>query len=249
MTISDSPTITLIFKGLFLLAFEEENKFCQAGVVLAERHCLKMDIKANGVLLPISPDILPDGDIFFEVPGRASSVNTYEPGTFDRDTAKDWRDFRWLLDFEGRELYNARLRFKAGALNRSIFIHNGIFYTLSVAPVSLINPSGRSKNIIIADKIGCDIYLDDQEEAVLRYGPNSGSSIKLKKEPGISYTISLENFCKEPPRSTPDNSDFAFYYDVIYAPRNSQFRVIRQSADARNPCDPVTVGLTKAPIS
>jgi hypothetical protein len=249
MTTSEPPTITLILKGLFLLAFEKENKFCQAGVIRADRHCLKINIKANGVLLPISPEILPDGDIFFQVSGRASSVDTYEPGTFDRNTAQDWRDFRWLLDFEGKELYKARLPFKAGALKRSIFIHNGLFYTHSAEPVSLINPSGRRKNIIIADSIGCDIYLDDQEEAVLRYGPHPGSSIKLIKETGISYEISLENFCNEPPRTTPDNSDFVFYYDVIDVPENLQFRLARQGADARNPCSPTTVLKSDAPIS
>jgi hypothetical protein len=253
MTTSDSPTITLIFKGLFLLAFEQEKKFCQAGVIRAENHCLKINIKANETSQPVFPELpslISDGDISFRVSGRSSGVSLYErPGAFVRDIAPDFRDFRWVLDMEGENLYSRQLPFKAGVLKQSIFINNGQFYTYSTQSVLIIVPSSSQKNAIVAGQIGCDIYLDDQEKAVLSYGPGLGSSIKLKKEPGISYTISLENFCEEPPRLTPDNSDFVFYYDVIDIPTEKQFRLARQTADARNPCVPVTVGLTDAPIS
>jgi hypothetical protein len=253
MMTSDSPTITLIFKGIFLLAFEEENKFCQAGVMRAENHCLKINIKANETSQPISPELpslISDGDIFFQVSGRSSGVSVYErPGPLVRNIAPDWRDFRWVLDMEGGALYNRPLPFKAGVLKQSIFINNGQFYTYSTQSVLIISPSSSQRNAIVAEQIGCDIYLDDQEEAVLRYGPGLGHSIKFKKEPGISYVISLENFCEEPPRLTPDNSDFVFYYDVIDVPRNAQFRLTRRTADARNPCVPTTAGLTKAPLS
>ncbi len=253
MTTPDSPTITIIFKGLFLLAFDEENKFCQIGVIQAERHCLKVNIKTNEGLQQVFPELpseIPDGDISFQVLRRTGNVGVYgTPATFNRNTSEDWRDFRWVLDMEGKHLHNRQLPFKASALKRSIFIYNGLFYTFHTQPVSIISPSSSRKNVIIAEQIGCDIHLYDQEVAVLKYGPDPGYSIQFKKEPGIRFEISLENFCNETHRPAPGNSDFLFYYDIIDVPRSKQFKVTRQAADARNPCNPVIVGLSNAPIS
>src|SRR5215510_14459096 len=132
MALLDSPTITLVFRGLFLVAFEKDNKFCQVGVMEADRHCLKINIKTNAASLPSSPELsfeIPDGDIYFEVADRTNAVDTYEPGTFLRDPSHDRRDFRWVLDLEGTELHNRPLPIKTGALKRSIFVRNGLFYT------------------------------------------------------------------------------------------------------------------------
>jgi hypothetical protein len=251
MVKTDSPTITLIFKGLFILAFEKENKFCQVGVMRAERHCLRIKIKANGTshcVFPELPSEILDGDIFIDVSGRAGSVSIHkQKGPFDRDTAKDQRDFRWILDMEGKDLHNQQLSFKAGALKQSIFINNGLFYTYSVQPVLIISPKSSQRHVAVAEQIGCDIYLDDQEEAVLRYGPYLESRIILQKSAGISYTIFIDNDCEELPRS--NNSDFVFYYDVIDVPRIAQYKVTGPVAgDPRNPCSPITVGLSKAPL-
>jgi hypothetical protein len=253
MPTSDNPTITLILKGLFILAFEEENKFCQAAVMRAEGHCLKINTNTNETSQLIFPQPtleIPDGDIYFQVTGRESGVSIYEqPGPFDRNTAQDRRDFRWIVDLEGSEFYSRSLPFKAGAIKRSIFINNGLFYTYSARPVLIISPLSGQRHARVAEQIGCDIYLDDQEEAVIRYGPDLAPSIRLRKMDGVSYTITLENICEEPHEATPNNSDFAFYYDVIDVPMSAQFMVTSQTADARNPCDPITVGLTKAPLS
>jgi hypothetical protein len=256
MATSEPPTITLIFNGLFLLAFERENKFCQAGVMRAENHCLKINIKTKGApsIFPKPPLEVPEGDISLQVLRRTGSVSINgQPGTFNRNTADDWRDFRWILDMEGKHLHNRQLSFRAGALKRSIFIYNGLFYTYNTQPVSIISPSSRRKNVIVAEQIGCDIYLDDQEAAVLRFGTDPGSSIEFRKEPGVSYKISLENLCNEAHRPRPGNSDFVHYYDVIDVPKSKQFRVTRQPrpgfANARNPCNPIIVGQSKAPLS
>lgn len=253
MPTSDSPTITLILKGLFILAFDEENQFCQAAVMRAERHCLKITTRTNGILqsiLPEPPAEILDEDINFQVTGRESGVSIYQqPGPFDRNTAQDQRDFRWIVDLEGREFYSRPLPFIAGAIKQSIFIHNGLFFTYNAHPVVIISPLSGRRPAWVAEQIGCDIFLEDQEEAVLRYGPGLESSIILRKSDGTSHTISLENICEEPPGATPNNNDFAFYYEVIDIPSRAQFMVTRQAADARNPCDPITVGLTKAHLS
>jgi hypothetical protein len=261
MTTSDSPDISLILKGLFLLAFEKENKFCQAAVMRVERHCLKIEIDANSTANgPSKSTILElptegqERDILFEVAGRASGVSIYEgPDPFDRDTAQDLRDFRCVIDLEGREFYSRPLPFKAGVLKQSIFINNGQFYTDSAHKVLIISPISGQRTVWVADRIGCDIYLDDKEVGILRYGPDPESRKLLPKIDGISYKISLENLCQEPP-ATPRLSDFRFYYDVIDVPKEAQYMVNmappgRGDGDRLNPCIPTTTGLTKAPLS
>jgi hypothetical protein len=271
MSISNSPDITLVFSGLFLFAFAEENGFCQIGIMEAERHCLKIGIKTEADSLPNSPGFLfevSDGDIYFEVPNRPKGVDTYEPGSFDRDTAQDSRDFRWVLDFEGRELHDRRLPLKAGSLKRSIFVSNGLFYTHDKQDVRIQKPLSTStktakkvggenqlplyRNSSIGDSIGCDIYLGDKEEFLFRYGPSADYSIRLKKCPNTSYKISVENLCPRESQIPAGSSDFAFYYKVVDVPENQQFRVLPPAVvigvDDDNPCNNTRLSLSRAPL-
>jgi hypothetical protein len=266
---SNSPDITLVFNGLFLFAFDEEKGFCQLGIMEAEKHCLKIRINIHAASLPDSPELLfevPDGDIFFEVSRSARGVDTYEPGTFDRDAAHDRRDFRWVLDFEGRELHNRQLRLKAGALQRSIFINNGLFYTHDTQEVIIKRPSSASPQAagmvgsenflpltnsrLIAASVGCDVYLGDREELLFRYGPSADYSISLKKDRGISYEILVENLCSQEENPVPPgSSDFTFYYKVLDVPENERFKVLPLgTADDINPCNSARLSITKAPL-
>jgi hypothetical protein len=264
---SDSPDITLVFKGLFLIAFEKDKRFCQFGVIQAERHCLKINIKTSASSLPAAPELsckIPDGDIHLEVTNRASGVDTYEPGRFERNRRHDRRDFRWVLDFEGRELHNHQLPVRPGALKRSVFVYNGLFYARDTHEVIIRRPfhhttgtAGdesllpQTQSGLICKSVGCDIYLTDQEEFLFKYGPDGNYSIRLKKEQGISYEISVTNLCPEDVEPAPGSSDFALYYEVLNVPENEQFKVLSPPIDPRdvddiNPCDPSQVSITKA---
>ena len=274
---SKSPDITLVFSGLFLVAFEEENKSCQLAVVQAERHCLKINIKTQSDSLIDAPEFsfkVPNGDIFFEVPGRAQGVDTYELGPFERCSQHDRRDFRWLLDFEGREFHHRRLHLRADALKRSVFVYNGLFYTHSSQGVIIMRPPSashpaagkiegashvpQSQNALIARSIGCDIYLDDREEFQLR--SRAGYSINLKKDPKINYEISVTNLCAhDAERESAGSSDFALYYDIINVPENQQFEILPAPillapgspspyANDLLPCNPAGVLTSKSPF-
>jgi hypothetical protein len=264
---SDSPDITLVFSGLFLIAFEKEKRFCQFGVIQAERHCLKINIKTRASSLLDAPELsckVPGENIYFEVTRRASGVDTYEPGPFERNRRHDRRDFRWVLDFEGRELHNHQLPFREGKLTRSVFVHNGLFYTRDTEEVIIKRHSHhvagtadvesllpQTQSALICKSVGCDIYLTGQEEFLFKYGPDANYSIRLKKEHGLSYEISVTNLCPEDEETAPPNSsDFALYYEVLNVPENEQFKVISSSntADDTNPCDPSQVSITKAII-
>ena len=266
---SDSPDITLVFSGLFLIAFEKEKRFCQFGVIQAERHCLKIDIKKRASSLLDAPELsckIPNENIHFEVTRRASGVDTYEPGEFQRNSRHDRRDFRWVLDFEGRELHNRQLPVRPGTLRRSVFVYNGLLYTRETQEVLIRRPSHhatgtpdseghlpRNQSVLICRSIGCDIYLTGQEEFLFKYGPDANYSIRLKKEQGLSYEISVTNLCpSDEEQEPPDSSDFALYYEVLDAPENEQFRVFPSFGPGTksdiNPCDPSRISITKANI-
>jgi hypothetical protein len=261
---SNSPDITLVFNGLFLIAFEKDRKFCQLSVLQSERHCLKIKIETRAASAPDTPELscnFPNENILFEVTRRASGVDTYEPGPFERNSRHDRRDFRWVLDFEGRELHNNQLPVKDGAIKRSIFVHNGLFYTLDTEEVIIRRPIQHVAGTVddvsqipqfqtgrICNSIGCDIYLNDREELLFKYGPDANYSMRLKKERCISYKISVTNLCDDDVEPPPDSSDFALYYDVLDVPRDKQFKVLPAlgTVDDRNPCNPTRVGITKA---
>jgi hypothetical protein len=254
----------MVFNGLFLVAFEKDKKFCQFGVIQAERHCLKITIKTQAVSGPDAPELsinVPNEDIHFEVTRRASGVDTYEPGPFERNSRHDRRDFRWVLDFEGRELHNHQLPVRNGAVKRSVFVYNGLFYTLDTEeviirrPVKHVDRTVDSVSLIpqfqtglICKSIGCDVYLNGQEEFLFKYGPDANYSMRLKKERGLSYRISVTNLCDEEVEQPPDSSDFALYYDVLEVPKDEQFKVLSgiRTADDSNPCNPSRVSITKA---
>lgn len=264
---SNSPDITFVFNGLFLIAFEKDRKFCQLGVIQAERHCLKIKIETQSPSLRDAPELsmdVPNENIHFEVTRRASGVDTYEPGPFERNLRHDRRDFRWVLDFEGRELHNHQLPVRDGAVKRSVFVYNGLFYTLSTEEVIIRRPiqhvAGTVDDVsqapqfqtgLMCKSIGCDIYLNGQEELLFKYGPDAKYSMRLKKEHCLSYKISVTNLCDDDGEPPPDSSDFALYYDVIDVPKDEQFKVLSalidpEDVDDRNPCNPTRMGITKA---
>jgi len=264
---SNSPDITLVFNGLFLIAFEKDRKFCQLSVIQAERHCLKIKIETRAASLRDDPELsinVPNENIHFEVTRRASGVDTYEPGPFERNLRHDRRDFRWVLDFEGRELHNNQLPVREGAIKRSVFVYNGLFYTLDTQEVIIRRPmqhvAGRVDDVslipqfqtgLMCKSLGCDIYLSDREEFLFKYGPDANYSMRLKKEHCLSYKISVTNLCDddgEPP--PPGSSDFALYYEVLDVPEGQQFDVLSvpdpSHRDDVNPCNPSRVSITKA---
>jgi hypothetical protein len=262
---SNSPDITLVFSGLFLIAFEKDKRFCQFSVIQAERHCLKINVKTQADSLPDAPEIsldVPNENIHFGVTRRANGVDTYEPGPFERANGHDRRDFRWVLDFEGRELHNHQIPVREGAIKRSVFVYNGLFYTLDTEEVIIRRPiqdacrtadsvslAPQIQNGLICKDVGCDIYLSGQEEFLLKYGPDANYSMRFKKEPCINYKISVTNLCTEDVQQTPpESSDFDLYYDVLEVPKDEQFRILSAlgSADDTNPCNPGRVSITNA---
>jgi hypothetical protein len=250
---NQSPTITLIFKGLFLFAFEKDNRFCQAVIMQADRHCLKVTVKTNVASLKKPPELtfeVRDGDITIDVPTRPDGIDTYEAGVFDRNTNHDTLDFRWVLDLEGTDLHNRSLAIKAGSVKRSIFIRNGLFRNQRNRPITISSASTQPRTTSAAREIGCDIFLNKNENLVFSYGPNGDSSLTFNQETEVNYEIVIDNTCPEETDMDEEVSDFVHYYDVMNVPVNEQFRVdaFEPPPNDRRPCDPVYLSLSKAPL-
>lgn len=249
------PTITLVFKGLFLFAFEKDNRFCQAVVMQADKHCLKLTVKAkvtsseNPLELTFA---VPDGNIEIVVPDRIVGVDRYEVGAFNRDLAHDKKDFRWALDLEGSDLHNQPLAIKAGSIQRSIFIRNGMFRNQANRRIRIISPSTQVTSTAATQEIGCDIFLEKGEELVFKYGPNNNNFLTFKQEADerdINYEILIDNSCPEEAIADGEPSDFFHYYDVVDVQPNQRFQIAPLQpppGSQRRPCDPAYLGLTHA---
>ncbi|MDX2030660.1 MAG: hypothetical protein SF339_08320 [Blastocatellia bacterium] len=250
------PTITILFRGLYLFSFEKDRQFCQASILETDRHTLKVRVATIGPgssEAPQSASMLdfeaPQGNISFEVGNRLPGIGAYQVGAFGRSLGHDLHDFRWVLDMEGPELHRQKLSVKTGALPRAIMLRHGLFYSHSLRPVRLEKPGAQPMDVDIAREIGCAVHLGENEEGVLRFGENPEFSVKLAKVPNMRYEIMLDNACAE----TTPGGDFERYYDVLEVPPAQRIRIspapgAPPPGDPRNPCDPIFMGDSNPPL-
>jgi len=256
MPLLDNPTITVNFEGLMLLAFQEglaaERKgHCQIALVQPdERHCLKV----TGTMASGEPIVFPEniaGDLLLEVPGRqGKGVSVHEGNPNDAEDHDN--DFKLLIDLQGEKWHKEKLlQIKQGQIGQSMFIQNGLFYTAEKQMVRVFQGGIFKREAEIARKIGCNLYLEEDEKAILRFGAYDQDRIELPCEPGASYTIRVSTLCD--PADSPDN-DFRHYYDVITVD-DDHIELRGHAGDLgqpnfggsdRLPCNPVCLGRTKS---
>ena len=250
------PTITILFRGLYLFSFEKDRQFCQASILETDRHALKVSVATIGLgsaEAAQSASMLdfeaPRGNLTFEVGNRLPGIGAYQVGAFNRSLGHDLHDFRWVLDMEGPELHRQKLSVKAGALSRAVTLNHGLFYSHGLRPVRLEKPGAAPVDVDIAREIGCAVHLGENEEGVLRFGESPEFSVKLAKVPHMRYEITLDNSCAD---STP-GGDFERYYDVLDVPPAQRIRIspapgAPPPGDPRNPCDPIFMGGSNPPL-
>jgi len=256
MSLPNNPTVTVNFEGLMLLAFQEglaaERKgHCQIALLQPdERHCLKV----TGTMASGQPIVLPEniaGDLLLEVPGRQGAGVSVHEGV-PNDPEDHSNDFKLLIDLQSENWHKEKLlQVKPGKIRQSMFILHGLFYTAEKQMVRVFQGGIFKREAEIARKVGCNLYLEDNEKAILRFGACDRDKIEFSCEPGASYTITVSTLCD--PADSPDN-DFRHYYDVITVD-DAQFEV-RGHADnpgqptfggsGRVPCDPVCLGRTRS---
>lgn len=237
MPVPQNPTISLYFTGLLAFCFDKRRKQCQIGVhSKTDDHELRLRFVKKGPdpkndseqTLTISHSLIRQAsDLWLDVEGElAPKQCTAEPfiaGRRDEPPA-DPQDFRRVVDLEGEHFYNRSLKVRRDVLRPILFIAKGLFYTATLTsdlyrtvPVTSTGAgggraAGRSLGQI-AEYVGANIYLTHpNQELVLRVGQNGSELLRLKREEGTTYEITIEN--GDTPHA-PAGSDFYYYYDAF----------------------------------
>lgn len=247
--------VRLTFDGLIGFCFYQgkQQQRCEMGMVQVPDHepLLTVNrVNPNGTLTPILTDyhLNQTSDVSLEVndPVRPQSTRFPESmasGDFDRfNTANDPEDFRWVLDLQGKDFHEDRLRLKTGGsgdtlLRPRITVPNAIFYTLDKTQDQFYRfkridetmsvPIGK-----IADQVGADILCrpGDHGQKLVTLKVNGEPDIRMFRNTtqgnGFRYAIKITNLCRRAGTGRPlcpNQSDFPHYYKVAEDKDGVQF--------------------------
>jgi len=237
MPVPQNPTIRLYFTGLLAFCFDKQRKQCQIGIhSKTDDHELRLRFVKKGPdpeneseqTLTISHSLIRQAsDLWLDVEGELTpeqcAAEPFIPGSLD-DPPTDPQDFRRVVDLEGEYFYNRLLKVRKGVLKPILFVAKGLFYTATLSsdsyravPVASTRAAGAiaaGRNLgHIAEYVGANIYLTHPNQAlVLRMGRNGPELLRLKREEGMTYEVTIEN--SDTPQA-PAGSDFHYYYDAI----------------------------------
>jgi hypothetical protein len=236
MPIPQDSTITIRFTGLLVFCFDSRRKYCQIGALSKDDHELRFRLvksrpdpeSKSEQMLTISHDLIRQSSyLWLDVEGEPSpKQQTAEPFIAGRrdESLTDPQDFRRVVDLEGEHFYNRPLKVRRDVLRPILFVAKGLFYTATlssdpyrtvpVASNEVASTTATGRNLgRIAEYVGANIYLTHPNQAlVLRAGRNGSELLRLNKEEGTTYEITVEN--GDTPRA-PVGGDFHYYYDAF----------------------------------
>ncbi len=245
-------SLTIVFRGLMVshLVSQQnaQSQFLEIGVLPSTGHSLRIHIMDEASEDPVQ--IIPLDDIVKSTSRRwhleviepiKEGVSLYTNGAadFDRMTHPDEKDYRWIIDLEGKDFYQDGLD---GSINTAKFdpilrIPHGTFYTNEKSQ-QLKRKEGRDefKNFgSVAADIGCDIQLKGEE--VLLLDEDGREIFRFKKEPGTFY-----EFVNTPPdhshhgHELPFADHFQLYYEIL--PANLERFVFEENSQGSKPPGP-----------
>jgi hypothetical protein len=253
--------VTISVAGIALCRTQRHDHF-EINFLRCDRHNLVLDIQEieldpvtrSPVRASLKPHSLRlDKDIAIDVvyPDKDGSlqiqrgVSTYLGREFDRlnDTG-DPEDFRWIVDLEGPEFHNRKLRIKNLAeLVPAVFVSSGIVYTkqktdetfarISVngkpAPIAL-GKFAHGINVDITCPKGGEVRLSNRSDNALSES-RAGHAVSLPQSDDIKYLITIENHCDVAGES--ESTDFRLFYDVVEDPEEKKFDLRRIVATGR----------------
>lgn len=249
------PRVTIVFRGLLVFHPDPARHYFEAGVLPAPEHQFRIEVREKSSA-GVSSFVVPSefltraqNDVWsFEFKGAVTNpgISFYQNGAFDRKAGiGDERDFRWAVDFEGREFYNQQLATRQDQLGPVMRITNGEFYTKTKTQPLLRNKGNGTFEYFgsAADEIAADLFVDSGD-VVLR-SANSGKEIlRLKDKPGTTYEVVVENqFMSE--AHAANSGHFSYYYRLVTKPPDEwyDFKV----ADASFFNHPIAPGSTRTP--
>jgi len=230
--------LLVIFQGLLSFTYQSVDHYCcEVGVYnQSPDHLLRIKrqggsgtgadsyVYTSDQLAGLLYEVFNLGIIGMATP----NVSFYQVGeTFNRETATNEQDFRWLLDVESPDLYNQVVPHK-----RSLYygprlqVQHGTFYTARVTERSyqFVQRTDHTKQKLIgrvASHQGLKIKLDGDQQAVLIFKDPLGISQAWtfsKRQPG---KIVFTNLCLHPNGESCGENDF-FHHFTSFSPPQGQ---------------------------
>src|SRR5215216_1073466 len=195
---SRGPSLTVIFRGLMALRQDHEEHTLAVGILLAPEHEFTMQVlekSAQGVStysIPMNQLMGSKGDIWLvEVPAQRNGVSYYQNGVFDRKQGLgDIRDFRWLIDLEGKEFYGRKLAIDQQHMGVEVKFSNGEFYTKTTTRPLQRKMGAKTFEYFgrAAQEIATDVFLEDGD-FVLTSQASGTEILRLKQKPDTTYEL------------------------------------------------------------
>ncbi|HEV7396092.1 MAG TPA: hypothetical protein VGN86_06245 [Pyrinomonadaceae bacterium] len=194
--------IQVTFEGMVVLFVKDGAAFCDAGLLkMAPNHVAsllltKIPKKGAPETIVHLHDAQVEERLWLDVQpadGSNPRISLYNNGAkFNRQTHADDQDFRWVLDFEGEEMYKSGVSHDASGFRSFLRMNAGKFYTQqkSENQLVLVRPTGRETIGKVAVKIRAEIELAVNDVAYFSIG-SAGKPIKLGAEPDLDYGIYL----------------------------------------------------------
>lgn len=215
------PTnVDVIIEGMIALFFEKKgNKIvaCEAGVLMdAPGHDFELRIKMKGS----HPTILPTGPIdpHLELRVSPNPLITFAEGKINRDTGDgDRHSFDWVVDFEGREVYDRPIGSRKGGFRSILHINDGRFFTRerSLNKLFLFDTKKGSCQMIgiVATQIGLQIDLTGGRTAQFFNGTKELFKATEKDQFEIQLLRVRQHIHRE--HTTQHHGDANYFYSAV----------------------------------
>ena len=255
MSINPNATATLIFAGLALSHYNSLNDKWEIIFIRDDENLHNLRITFDYQTSQANEIAVGFGEtITVEVTKPKSSSGKYQPKPFSRNPATDDpNDFRWILNFSGKELHDHAVMVTKGEKNNFFSTPNAVFYNYKMSDKhyelqKLFNGANVGNPVPLAaigDYTGADIECEKGGEiSITIEGKGKPQTYKVTPQSKVFFN----NICEDVQKCA---SDFPHYYDIIND-NGTTFDLIRQlqqvaPRSAESACETGTVGCVDPP--
>ena len=231
------PSLTIIFHGLMTYRRNHEEQTLAVGILPAPEHEFTLRVlekSPQGIStysIPTNQLMGSKSDTWLvEIPAQRIGVSYYQNGVFDRQKGiGDIRDFRWLIDLEGKEFYGRRLGTDRRQLDVEVKFSSGEFYTKSTTRPLQRRVGAKTFEYFgrVAEEIATDVFLENGD-FVLRSQASGREILRLQQEPDTTYEVVFENAPPPTQHVAMGANHFQYYYGFFPMPKSQwyEFRVV-----------------------
>jgi hypothetical protein len=228
---SRGPSLTIIFRGLMAFRRDHEEQSFAVGILPAPEHEFTIQVlekSPQGISSYSIPMNVAKGDTWLvEIPAQRKGVSYYQNGVFDRQNGVgDIRDFRWLIDLEGKEFYGHRLATNQQHMAVEVKFSSGEFYTKTTTSPLQRRMGGNTFEYFgrVAQEIATDVFLEDGD-FVLTSQATGKEILRLQEKPDTTYELVFEN-APPPTHHVPMGANhFQYYYGFFPMPKSQWYEL------------------------